>query len=110
MNPISPQAADAVEAAQQFTVNRPEACLIPISVQFPQRTANTAAIQSLHSVSSNTSPALNLMNRTVYTIAAVKVLWIKVSIKNMSHIFISSVQQFMSASHNDLSKLAGSVP
>lgn len=59
MNPISPQAADAVEAAQQFTVNRPEACLIPISVQFPQRTANTAAIQSLHSVSSNTSPAPN---------------------------------------------------
>lgn len=63
MNPISPQAADAVEAAQQFTVNRPEACLIPISVQFPQRTANTAAIQSLHSVSSNTlNPGFNEQN------------------------------------------------
>lgn len=57
MNPISPQAADAVEAAQQFTVNRPEACLIPISVQFPQRTANTAAIQSSQCIVQHVSSA-----------------------------------------------------
>lgn len=52
-------------------------------------------------------PIPDLMNRTVYTIAAVKVLWIKVSIKNMSHVFIGSVQQFMSASQTRCTTISG---